>query len=73
MDVLCLLDTRMDNATTIDLANQLPFANVHCEPAIGQSGGLIVLWTNNNFAISVIDSSPRCIHCRFRNLMNGDD
>ncbi|PRQ53143.1 putative endonuclease/exonuclease/phosphatase [Rosa chinensis] len=66
-DVLCLVDTMIDEDTAKNLVTKLPFCNYFCVPPVGHSGGLLLLW-NSNYSISILSSHPKFIHCKFQDV-----
>lgn len=62
LDILCLLDTKTTDGAQ-KIADKLPFDDFYSVPAIGQSGGLILLWKTSSFKLDVISVYSRFIHC----------
>lgn len=63
LDVLCLLDTRTSCDGAKKIVDKLPFDDYYSIPAIGLSGGLILLWKTSSFQIDVISVHSHFIHC----------
>lgn len=73
MDILFLLDTRLDVELSERLVSKFPFCESFVIPADGQSGCLILLWNDSSFNFRVLFSHSRFIHCLCSNVATGVD
>lgn len=65
MDVLCLLDTRMDSSIASRLCLNFPFCKNFVVLAEGHAGGLILLLNEVYISLKVIMTHPRFTHCLY--------
>lgn len=61
-DFLCLLETRSNSSSVMDIPNLLHFQNNFRVHSDGFSGSLWVMWNNVGFQATVIGSSSQAIH-----------
>ncbi|XP_021807878.1 uncharacterized protein LOC110751684 [Prunus avium] len=66
LDLFCILDSRASRAQADRLAQRLGFNN--SVPAIGQCGGIILLWNPSILNINILNYHERYINCRIQEL-----
>lgn len=64
LDFICLVDTKATLDGAKNIASRLQFYNFCIVLAIGQCGGLILLWKSSNFSLDFISLHRRFIHCK---------
>lgn len=67
VDVLCILGTR-SSSSILKRTSHLPFDESHVVPAIGQSGGINLLWNSKSVNLQVISSHDRFVHCSLTDI-----
>ncbi|XP_061993561.1 uncharacterized protein LOC133711457 [Rosa rugosa] len=69
VDILCILDTRAPSVSISNKLKNLPFDNSYGISALGQCGGLVILWKSNLVKVDVIEPHDRFIHCLIKDLV----
>ncbi|XP_026410845.1 uncharacterized protein LOC113306072 [Papaver somniferum] len=63
-----LTETLIGELNSHNFYNSFGFDNFKCIPAIGRSGGSVILW-NNDISLEVISADKNVIHCRIRQTL----
>lgn len=66
----CILDSRASRTRVEVIAQSLGFNGLFCIPAIGQCGGIILLWNHSLINTSILEYQEHFIHCRVQDLNN---
>lgn len=73
IDVMCLIETRISGSRADQVIRKLGFSNWIRLEAAGFTGGIWVLWNDNNTMIEYLSSSPQYIHCKMIDRNGGEE
>lgn len=66
-----LTETLIGESDALQFYNTLGFDNFYYIPAIGRSGGSVILW-NNDIEVEVLRADKNVFHCRIHNIVGKD-
>lgn len=58
----CFLDTRLDLGASKKVVAKFSFCNSEIVPAVGQCGGVILLWNEKKLLLSILDKHDHFLH-----------
>lgn len=66
----CILDSKASRTIAKVIAQRLGFNGLFCILAIGQCGGIILLWNHSLINICILEYYVHFIHCHVQDLNN---